>query len=126
MRPAAAQATLLIYDTWHNFETDGPTGCYDNATLDIKVGAGAFTYVEGSSLYTDPYDGSAASNLPNAGLPAWCHIPAGAINSIVDLDDYVGQNVQLRFRALSDANTTADTEPTGFYIDNLSVKACIP
>lgn len=124
--PATSQATFLIYDTWHNFETDGPTGCYDNATLDIKVGAGAFTYVEGSSLYTDPYDGSAASNLPNAGLPAWCHIPAGAINSIVDLDDYVGQNVQLRFRALSDANTTADTEPTGFYIDNLSVKACIP
>ena len=124
--PANSQATFLIYDTWHNFETDGPNGCYDNATLDIKVGAGAFTYVEGSSLYTDPYDGIAASNLPNAGLLAWCHIPSGAINSIVDMDDYVGQNVQLRFRALADANTVAPTAPTGMYIDNLSIKACTP
>jgi hypothetical protein len=123
--PANSQATFLIYDTWHNFETDGPNGCYDNATLDIKVGAGAFTYVQGSSLYTDPYDGIAASNLPNAGLLAWCHTPSGAINSIVDMDDYVGQNVQLRFRALSDANT-GTTPPTGFYIDNLVVRACTP
>lgn len=124
--PANSQATFLIYDTWHNFEIDGPNGCYDNATLDIKVGAGAFTYVEGSSLYTDPYDGIAASNLPNAGLLAWCHRPAGAINSVVDLDSYVGQSVQLRFRALSDANTVANTTPTGMYIDNLSVVACTP
>jgi len=124
--PANSQATFLIYDTWHNFEIDGPNGCYDNASLDIKVGAGAFTYVQNSSLYTDPYDGIAASNLPNAGLLAWCHRPAGAINSIVDMDDYVGQNVQLRFRALADANTVAPTAPTGMYIDNLSIKACTP
>ncbi|MEZ5460774.1 hypothetical protein [Dokdonella sp.] len=124
--PANSQATFLIYDTWHNFEDDGPTGCYDNATLDVKVGAGAFTYVQGNSLYTDPYDGIAASNLPNAGLMVWCHTPPGAINSIVDMDDYVGQSVQLRFRALSDANTVAATNPTGFYIDNLVVRACTP
>ncbi|MGB0132702.1 hypothetical protein [Dokdonella sp.] len=125
--PANSQATFLTYDTWHNFEDDGPTGCYDNATLDIKVGAGAFTYVHGSSLYTDPYDGIAASNLPNAGLMVWCHTPpSGAITSIVDMDDYVGQSVQLRYRALSDANTVAATTPTGFYIDNLVLKACVP
>ena len=125
--PAGAQAAFVTFDTYHSFETDGPTGCWDNATMDIKVGAGAFTYIENSSLFTDPYDGLVSAGEANAGARGWCHkpspVPAGGKGSIVDLGAYAGQSVQIRFRAVSDSNT-AGTAPTGMFIDNFKVDVC--
>lgn len=125
--PGGAQAAFLSFDTYHSFETNGPTGCWDNATIDIKTGAGPFTYVENSSLFTDPYDGLVAAGEANAGVSAWCHkpspVPIGGKASIVDLDGYAGQSVQIRFRAVSDSNSVG-TNPTGMFIDNLKVDVC--
>ncbi|MGB3047351.1 MAG: hypothetical protein WBB61_05090, partial [Dokdonella sp.] len=125
--PAGAQAAFLTFDTYHSFEIDGPTGCWDNATLGIKVGAGAFTYLDNSSLFTDPYDGVVSAGEANAGERGWCHkpnpVPAGGKASIVDLGGYAGQSVQVRFRAVTDSNTTG-TAPTGMFIDNLKVDVC--
>ena len=95
--------------------------------MDIKVGAGAFTYIENSSLFTDPYDGLVSAGEANAGARGWCHkpspVPAGGKASIVDLGAYAGQSVQIRFRAVSDSNT-AGTTPTGMFIDNFKVDVC--
>ena len=125
--PAGAQAAFLTFDTYHSFEIDGPTGCWDNGTLGIKVGAGAFTYVDNSSLFTDPYDGVVSAGEANAGERGWCHkpnpVPAGGKASIVDLGGYAGQSVQVRFRAVTDSNT-GGTAPTGMYIDNFKVDVC--
>ena len=125
--PAGAQAAFVTFDTYHSFEIDGPTGCWDNATMDIKVGAGAFTYIENSSLFTDPYDGLVSAGEANAGARAWCHkpspVPLGGKASIVDLGGYAGQSVQIRFRAVSDSNT-GGTAPAGMYIDNFKVDVC--
>lgn len=125
--PANAQAVFLTYDTYHSFETDGPTGCWDNGTIDIRSGAGPFVYVENSSLFTDPYDGLVSAGEANAGAQGWCHkaspVPTGGTQSIVDLDSYAGQSINIRFRAVSDSNTVG-TSPTGMFIDNLSVDVC--
>lgn len=125
--PAAAQAAFLTYDAYHSFETDGPTGCWDNGSLDIKSGSGSFIYVENSSLFTDPYDGQVSAGEANAGALAWCHkpnpVPAGGTQSIVDLDSFAGQSIQVRFRAVSDSNTAGDA-PNGMFIDNFKVDVC--
>lgn len=125
--PANAAAVFLKYDGFHNFEDDGPTGCWDNATLQIKAGVAAgFTTLTGERMFTDPYTGVVSDGEANAGEHAWCHktnpSPRAAI---VDLDGFNGQSVQLRFRHVSDANTTA-AAPNGMYIDNFTVEACTP
>lgn len=125
--PGGAQAAFLTFDTYHSFETNGPTGCWDNGTIDVKAGVGAFTYVENSRLFTDPYDGLIAAGEANAGALGWCHkpdpVPAGGKASIVDLDGYAGQSVQIRFRAVADSNSVGTT-PNGMFIDNFKVDVC--
>lgn len=128
--PGTAQEIFMTYQTYHSFEDDGPTGCWDNGTLDIKVGAGAFTYLENSRLFTDPYDGVVSAGEANAGALGWCHAPTPfpvvtPKVSVVDLEGFAGQSVQVRFRAVTDSNTTA-TAPNGMYIDNFKIETCQP
>lgn len=122
--PSGASALILSYDTYHSFEVADATSCWDNGTLQIEGTSGAFSYVDGSRLFTDTYDGIASSGEANAGQMSWCHAPATAIHSIVDLDGFDGQTVNLRWRAVSDSNSTAETPVTGMYVDNVKVQAC--
>ena len=48
---------------------------------------------------------------------------SGPIHSIVDLDGYEGQALQLRWRAVTDSNTTAPA-PNGMYVDNVKIEVC--
>lgn len=128
--PGTAQEIFMTYQTYHSFEDDGPTGCWDNGTLDIKVGAGAFTYLQNSRMFTDPYDGVVSAGEANAGAQGWCHAPAvfpvvTPKVSVVDLEGFAGQSVQVRFRAVSDSNTAA-TAPNGMFIDNFKIETCQP
>ena len=122
--PTGTQALMLSFDTYHHFEDNGPDSCWDNGTMEIMGSSGAFSYIDGSRLFTDPYDGIVAGGEANAGSAGWCHAPADVpIHSIVDLDGFDGQSVQLRWRAVSDSNTAASA-PNGMYIDNVTVQAC--
>jgi hypothetical protein len=122
--PAGAKATILSFDTFHHFEDNGPGSCWDNGTLQLKAGSGAFTYLDGSRLFTDAYDGIVASGEVNAGSWGWCQLPASApTHSIVDLDGFEGQSVQMRWRAVSDSNTAA-AAPNGMYVQNVKIEVC--
>ncbi|GAA0720993.1 hypothetical protein GCM10009105_30940 [Dokdonella soli] len=123
--PAAAKSVMLSYDTYHHFEENGPQGCWDNATLTIKAGnAAGFSYLGPNRMFTDPYTGLVASGEINAGLTAWCQVAASVpVRSVVDLDDFAGQSVQLNFRATTDSNGVAPA-PNGWYIANLKVDVC--
>ncbi|MFZ2236954.1 MAG: hypothetical protein WAV67_11330 [Dokdonella sp.] len=125
--PATASSVILSYDVFHSFETDPPGGCWDGASLEMKLGAGTFDVVPDSAMFTDGYNGTITAGSPRAGTRAWCVInsPLG-LRSIVDLDAAVGQGTaELRFRASSDSNTAA-TAPNGMAIDNLKVDVCTP
>ena len=122
--PTTSQAAILSFDTFHKFEDNGPGSCWDNGSMEIKGSSGAFNYLDGSRLFTDPYDGVAASGEVNAGSLVWCHAPATTpTHSIVDLDGFEGQAVMLRWRAVSDPNTTAPA-PNGMYVKNVKVEVC--
>ena len=122
--PVGAKATILSFDTYHHFEDNGPASCWDNGTLQLKGGSGSFAYLDGSRLFTDAYDGLVASGEVNAGSWAWCQ-PAATTptHSIVDLDGFEGQSLQVRWRAVSDSNTAATT-PNGMYVQNVKIEVC--
>jgi len=122
--PSGVAATILSYDTFHRFEDNGPGSCWDNGSLQIKNGDSAFNYLDGSRLFTDPYDGMASAGEANAGALVWCQAPTTTpTHSIVDLDGFEGQSIQLRWRAVSDPNTTAPA-PNGMYVKNVKVEVC--
>jgi hypothetical protein len=122
--PSGVAATILSFDTFHKFEDNGPGSCWDNGTMEIKNGDSAFNYLDGSRLFTDPYDGIVAAGEANAGALGWCHAPTSTpTHSIIDLDGFEGQSVQLRWRAVSDSNTTAPT-PNGMYVKNVKIEVC--
>jgi len=124
--PGSATAVILSYDVFHNFEIDGPNGCWDGSLIEVKYGAGAFTQLPDNRLFTDPYTGTLTAGATLAGSRAWCHpLPSTSITSIVDIDDSIGQAMQIRFRHVSDSNTTASA-PNGMAIRNIKVETCTP
>ena len=74
-------------------------------------------------MLSDPYDGALNAG-PGSGLQAWCGDPQAYLLSIVDLSDFAGQTVQLRFRVSTD--TSVGREPNGWYVDNIRVQSCVP
>lgn len=122
----ATGGVILSYDAFHNFETDPPAGCWDATSLELKLGSGAFEYLSEGRLFTDPYNGTISAGAPLAGRRGWCYITAPVPRrSIVDLDDTVGQSIQLKFRMSADSNTAA-AAPNGMAIDNIRIETCTP
>jgi hypothetical protein len=122
----AAQAVILSFDTYHSFEIDGTTGCWDGASLEASSGGGPFNYLAAGRFFTDSYNGTVEAGAPLAGRQVWCRRAStglAAKRSIVDLDDMAGQTVQLRFRHTSDSNTAA-AAPNGMEIDNVRIDVC--
>jgi len=123
----AAQSVILSYDVYHKSEQDPPTGCWDSSSIETSTDGSTFTYLDASHMFTDPYNGTATAGAPLAGREVWCFPgPGGAsapTHSIVDLDSFVGGNLQLRYRFVSDSNTAA-TAPNGIVIDNFKVEIC--
>lgn len=55
----------------------------------------------------------------------WCNDPArpyDAADTLIDLADYVGQSVQLRWRLTTDNSVGKE----GWYVDDIRVQACSP
>ena len=126
--PAGATSVILSYDSFHKFEDGGTNACYDNSSLEFSNDAGAnFSHLGPDRMFTDPYNGIALGTTALAGEYVWCFPgPGGAsapTHAIVDLDDQSGQDVQIRFRAASDANSTAPA-PNGMVIGNFKIEVC--
>ena len=118
-------AAFLSFDAHYSFETGDPApGCWDGAALEART-SGVFEYLTPNLMLAKGYTGVLLAGAPLAGREVWCRLPTPVpARSIVDLDGYIGETVQLRFRATSDSNTTAGT-PNGMSIDNLRVDVCI-
>ena len=117
--PLDQNPITLRYQNWRHIEQNGATGCYDAGILEAAVNGGAFTQVIGVKLLNDPYRGAVSSGFasPVAGLNAWCDNPLrpyGA-DSLVDLSEWAGQSVQLRWRYASDSSVTNE----GWYVDDV-------
>ena len=120
-------AAPLSLQFWsHQTIEDRLGGCYDGAFLEISSDAGAsWNQLPSSQLLIGAYKGpiSGAFNNPARGKQAWCGDPQDWSRYIVDLDGHAGETVQFRFRMATDAST--GRIPDGFYLDDVSVQACV-
>lgn len=120
--PSDQTPITLRYQNWRALEpTSATTTCYDAGILEVAVDGGAFTQVTGSRLINDPYTAaiSTAWGNPLGGLNGWCGTRAYA-DSVVDLSEWAGRDVQLRWRLATDQSVAADA----WYVDDIRVEAC--
>ncbi|GAB4198476.1 MAG: hypothetical protein Tsb002_33420 [Wenzhouxiangellaceae bacterium] len=130
--PIGQQPITLSFWNFQNLEANAGTGeeaCWDGGLLEVSTDGGStFTQVPDSRLLTDPYNGNITINnaSPISGLFAWCADdiqPASGdqeTTSIVDLSEFAGQTIRLRFRVGTDG-AAADE---GWYIDDVQVQGC--
>ncbi|MDH3524741.1 MAG: immune inhibitor A, partial [Acidobacteriota bacterium] len=120
--PGAEEAPLsLRFWHWQAIEDSG-SGCFDGAVVEVSTnGGGSWIRLE-AELLTDPYDGTVSSccSNPIAGDEAWCADPQDWFESIVDLDAFAGQLVQLRFRLATDSSVSHE----GWYVDDVEIQSC--
>ena len=125
--PGSAQAAILSFDAYHKSEQNGTDACWDLSSMETSTDGTTFNYLDGTHMFTDPYNGFASNDTPVGSREGWCYPgPAGSgapTHAIVDLDSFIGQNVQLRYRMTTDSNTAA-TAPNGLVIDNFKVEVC--
>jgi len=125
--PGGAAAVFASYDGYHKGEQNGPGACFDEAVLEASSDGTTFAYLDATHMLTDPYNGAASNDTVLGTKMGWCYPgPAGnsvPTHAVVDMTGFAGQNLQLRFRMVSDGNTTAPA-PNGFVIDNFKVDVC--
>lgn len=126
--PSSAQSAILSFDAYHSSETNGPGACWDLSSMETSTDGGAtFNYLDGSHMFTDPYNGAGSNDTPVGSREGWCYPgPAGSsvpTHAVVDLDSFIGDDLQIQYRMTTDSNTAAPA-PNGLIIDNFKVEIC--
>jgi hypothetical protein len=117
--PAIPGITLEFW-SWQEIEDAGSGSCYDGGIVEASTDGGSnWTQLLDASMLTLPYDGSVSTSYSNpiGGQNAWCGDPRDWTHTVVDLTDYAGQNVKLRFRMATDTSVSRE----GWYIDDVRV-----
>jgi hypothetical protein len=97
----------LEYDAQWNIENN-----YDYAQVQISTNNGS-TWTALAGSYTNPGTGTFQPN----GEPLYDGIQSTWVHEIIDISNYVNQNISLRFQLRTDGSITAD----GIYIDNIKI-----
>jgi hypothetical protein len=131
--PATQSPVTLQFTNRQRFEPPSTDGrCWDAGILEISTDGGtSWSYIDNSHMLTDPYDNVIWNDQPGnnpitndyGAVEAWCTDDGTAFDAaIVNLDDYAGQSVQLRWRIGTDSAVGND----GWWIDQVSVQSCVP
>jgi len=102
-----AEGAELTYRAWYDIERD-----YDYAALEVSTDGGA-----GWQVLRTP---SGTDSNPHGNNPGWGYTGSseGWIDEKVDLSDYAGRSVQVRFSYLTDGVFTGE----GFVLDEIIVR----
>ena len=122
--PSDPSHTAINLQFWNYQELEDTSGgCWDGSVLEISTDGGSnWTYLPTGVMQTDPYDGPfSGSSNPLFGFDAWCGDPQDWLRSVVDLDAYSGETVQLRFRL----GTDSSVDHPGWDIDDVWVQSCV-
>ncbi|MEO0723482.1 MAG: T9SS-dependent M36 family metallopeptidase [Bacteroidota bacterium] len=100
---------------FHEYGTEAE---FDGGVVEISLNGGeTWEDVGAENFVENGYDGElqAGSGNPLAGRPAFTGSSPGFERSTVDLSDYAGETVLIRFRFGTDSNTGSD----GWYVDDI-------
>ncbi|MCF6289254.1 MAG: immune inhibitor A [Proteobacteria bacterium] len=119
--PSGFNTLTLHFNNAQDIEANGDFACWDGGFFEVSVDNGVtFTPIAKDRLLTDLYDGPLQSNSVLPGQHAWCGNPQAYLESIINLDDYVGQTIVLRFRLVTDGAVGFD----GWDIDDVKIQSC--
>jgi carboxypeptidase T len=104
------QAELSFYAKWDIEKS------YDYTILEVSNNNGT-TWIPQCGKFT-----SIGSNNQVVGKPLYDGLQPNWVQEKIDLSDYIGSNILIRFRFKSDSNSNAD----GFYFDDLKVTVINP
>ena len=125
--PGAAELPLTLR-FWNRQELeDAPGACWDAAIVEVSTDAGgSWTELSDPRVLFREHDGIVndftGGPNPLAGLPAWCGDPRDWEDYVIDLSDFAGETIQLRFRVGTDG-TVGGRE--GWTIDDVRVESCV-
>ena len=124
--PGSAQLPLTLR-FWNRQELEDAAGaCWDAGLLEISTNGGVdWTELSDPRILFRPHDGIvntfAAGPNPLAGSPAWCGDPRDWEDYVIDLSDFAGDEIQLRFRVGTDSTVGARE---GWTIDDVRIEGC--
>lgn len=123
--PLGESPLIVAWDAYHQYEVDGAVNCWDGGFVEIRVNGGAWMPLGNDRNLADAYPGQLSTGNPAAGEFAWCRQPGGGnpVRSVFLLDEFAGDNVEIRFRSASDSNTVGPA-PAGWGVDNVVVQSC--
>ena len=130
--PAGSNTTRLSF--WHRraFESG-----YDGGTLAVSLNGTNYTFVPATAILSGTtYNGTVSASCPPAGAAGTAIFTGTAstfTNTVVNLDAIcntitggtggcAGQSVRIGFTSISDCSVTGD----GWFLDDVSVTACVP
>jgi hypothetical protein len=100
---------------------------FDGGVLEVSTDGGATWQDLGSRVLVGGYDGkvTAASDNPLGNRLAWTSRGKAGVFSqvVIDLDEFAGRKVKLRFQAGFDGATGANEGYAGWFIDDLRITA---
>ena len=112
---------------WNRQELEDAAGaCWDAGLLEISTNGGVdWTELSDPRILFRPHDGIvntfASGPNPLAGSPAWCGDPRDWEDYVIDLSDFAGDEIQLRFRVGTDSTFGARE---GWTIDDVRIEGC--
>jgi hypothetical protein len=119
----ASGSLSLRFQNRQELESAG-AGCFDGAILEVSTDDGS-TWIELTDprIGYRPHDGPMDNRFGNplAGSPAWCGDPRSWEDYAVDLSDFAGQTVRLRYRVGTDELIGGRD---GWLIDDVRVLGC--
>ena len=124
--PADQNPLTLRFANWRQIEQSA-AACWDGGILEVSTDGGTqFTQVPNNKIIAGGgYRGPVGSgfNNPLTGLDAWCSDPARPYTDgpvLIDLADYAGQSINLRFRLGTDSSVAKE----GWYVDDIQINGC--
>jgi hypothetical protein len=130
--PAGSSTARLQFGHRRQFESG-----YDGGTLAVSLNGTNYFFVAASAIIAGTgYNGAVANSCPpagTAGVSIWTGVQTSFANTTVDLDAVcnsitggtggcAGQTLHVGFTTITDCTVTDD----GWFLDNVSVTACVP
>lgn len=116
LEPFTVEGNLPTLSFWHQYSTEAS---YDGGYISISTNE--VDYVQMSSnIIRGHYRGVSQASPPLGGIDSYWGNSNGFMNTLVDLSEYMGETVTIRFTYVTD-DGNADEEVEGWTIDDVRI-----
>lgn len=117
--PFSVSGAKPTFRFWHDVNTQASQ---DGGFVEVSNDGGVIWFRVDSKYIRNGYPGPLSySAIPIPALQAFSGNTGGYIDSYIDMSDYVGQDVHVRFRYGSDATIVALGENPGWFVDDVEL-----